>query len=334
MPNNVYIGSRYVPKFDGAWSSIKTYEPLTIVEYGNNSFTSKRPVPLNTPPTTGDDNDLYWALTGNYNGQISNLQNQINTNASNITALAGKVAIFDGNALNTNFSNRKIVFLGDSYNFSEGGWLSKLVARLSLDSANVYDYTVSGHGFNNGQWLGDITSFVNGHSDIVNDITDIIIIGGVNDSTESALSSLNSQIDAFVGYVATNLPNAFISVAFVGSAKQQSSVLADRTYPRRMKALAIYSQKLNKKNCRLLAGTFNALCQYTLFVSDGLHPNSYGNDRIVDSVAQALLSGKADMVVGDINANTSQLYGVDSGVINDFSYLNIDQWLVPTWKQP
>lgn len=90
MSNNVYIGSRYVPIFDGAWSSIKTYESLTIVEYGNNSFTSKRPVPLNIPPTTGDENDPYWALTGNYNGQISNLQRQINDNTSDITALMKK----------------------------------------------------------------------------------------------------------------------------------------------------------------------------------------------------------------------------------------------------
>ena len=73
MPNNVYIGSRYVPIFDGAWNNTKTYEPLTIVEYGNSSYTSKKSVPAGTLPT----NTSYWALTGNYNGQISNLQTQI-----------------------------------------------------------------------------------------------------------------------------------------------------------------------------------------------------------------------------------------------------------------
>ena len=73
MPNNVYVGSRYVPLFAGAWDNSVTYEPLTIVEYGNNSYTSKKPVLAGTLPTDTD----YWALTGNYNGQISNLQNQI-----------------------------------------------------------------------------------------------------------------------------------------------------------------------------------------------------------------------------------------------------------------
>lgn len=93
MPNNVYIGSRYVPIFKGAWNATLSYEALTIVEYGNNSFTSKRPVPLNTPPTTGDENDPYWVLTGNYNGQIANLQNQINVHTSEIAALANKLYV-------------------------------------------------------------------------------------------------------------------------------------------------------------------------------------------------------------------------------------------------
>lgn len=75
MPNNVYIGSRYVPIFDGIWNNTKSYEALTIVEYGNNTYTSKKPVPVGTLPT----NTSYWALTGNYNGQISNLQSQVDT---------------------------------------------------------------------------------------------------------------------------------------------------------------------------------------------------------------------------------------------------------------
>lgn len=73
MVNNVYIGMRYVPLFDGAWDNAKSYEALTIVEYGNNTYTSKRPVPVGTLPT----DTTYWALTGNYNGQIANLQTEI-----------------------------------------------------------------------------------------------------------------------------------------------------------------------------------------------------------------------------------------------------------------
>lgn len=337
-----YIGARYVPRFMGTYDPTQIYEALDVVDNGlGTSYISRIPTPANTPLT----NTTYWKVYGASSGAIINLQNQIDDmkdgtvpgslqaqiddNTSDITALSNKVAVFDDNALNTNFSNRKIVFLGDSYNYTDGGWISKLIARLSLNSANVYDYTVTGHGFNNGQWLNDLTNFVTDHNNIVNDITDIIIIGGVNDSTVSALSALRSQINAFVAYAAVNLPNAFISVAFVGSATQQSTVMADRTYSRRMQALSLYKECLNKKNCRLLAGTFNALCQYTLFDADGLHPNQYGNDKIVESVAQALLSGKADVILGDSNADTTYLFNVESGVVNDFSFLNVGQWLLP-----
>ena len=90
MPNNVYIGARYVPKLDGDWSASKNYEPLTVVSYNNSSYTSKRDVPAGTLPT--DQN--YWMLTGNYNGQISHLQNEINQLQVDVKSLLGSLVIF------------------------------------------------------------------------------------------------------------------------------------------------------------------------------------------------------------------------------------------------
>lgn len=85
MANNVYIGERYVPIFVGDWDSTMSYEPLMIVQYGNNTYTSKRPVPVGTLPTDTD----YWALTGNYNGQIISLQNQIDTLDAGVNPIKG-----------------------------------------------------------------------------------------------------------------------------------------------------------------------------------------------------------------------------------------------------
>ena len=69
-----YIGARYVPKFyensDGTeeWRAGVEYEPLTIVTYNGNSYTSKKPVPSNIGNPS--DNPSYWAATGNYNQQV------------------------------------------------------------------------------------------------------------------------------------------------------------------------------------------------------------------------------------------------------------------------
>ena len=102
--NNVYIGARYMPKFDGDWSAIKSYEALTIVNYGNNSYTSKRPVPVGVAPTYTD----YWALTGNYNGQISHLQDEINDIQEQIDEIVSHSYEKDF------FRNKNIMIIGDS----------------------------------------------------------------------------------------------------------------------------------------------------------------------------------------------------------------------------
>ncbi len=63
-----YIGARYVPIFADPieWSNTKTYEPLTIVTYQGNSYTSRCYVPKDIDI----ENEYYWAITGNYNAQV------------------------------------------------------------------------------------------------------------------------------------------------------------------------------------------------------------------------------------------------------------------------
>ena len=67
-----YIGARYVPIFGRRgeesiiWDNSKPYEPLTIVLYQGNSFTSRQYVPEGVSIT----NEEFWAETGNYNAQI------------------------------------------------------------------------------------------------------------------------------------------------------------------------------------------------------------------------------------------------------------------------
>ena len=79
MSTRQYIGARYVPKFfknpngGSEWIKETTYEALTIVTHLGNSYTSKKPVPLNTDITNTD----YWALTGNYNAQVEEYRKEV-----------------------------------------------------------------------------------------------------------------------------------------------------------------------------------------------------------------------------------------------------------------
>lgn len=74
-----YIGARYVPIFGRKeetsiqWDNSAPYEPLTIVLYQGNSYTSRQYVP------TGVDilNEEFWALTGNYNAQVEAYRREV-----------------------------------------------------------------------------------------------------------------------------------------------------------------------------------------------------------------------------------------------------------------
>lgn len=86
-----YIGARYVPQFylnsDGTpeWRPGVAFEPLTIVTWNNNSYTSRKPVPAEIGEPSV--NPEYWAQTGVYNAQIVQLQNDVTTLQSGMSAV-------------------------------------------------------------------------------------------------------------------------------------------------------------------------------------------------------------------------------------------------------
>ena len=70
-----YIGARYMPMFadPAEWDNSRAYEPLTIVLYKGNSYTSKQSVPIGA----SIDDTVYWAETGNYNAQVEQYRNEV-----------------------------------------------------------------------------------------------------------------------------------------------------------------------------------------------------------------------------------------------------------------
>lgn len=70
-----YVGARYVPVFADPleWSGAQGYEPLTIVIYQGNSYTSVQSVPAGIDIA----NTGYWAQTGNYNAQIEAYRQEV-----------------------------------------------------------------------------------------------------------------------------------------------------------------------------------------------------------------------------------------------------------------
>lgn len=80
-----YIGARYVPILMGEWDNTRTYEPLSIVMYQGNSYTSRQFVPVGTAITNND----FWAATGNYNAQVEAYRQEVQNFDGRIDALEG-----------------------------------------------------------------------------------------------------------------------------------------------------------------------------------------------------------------------------------------------------
>ena len=129
-----YVGARYVPKFfdDGngsnewAGSSIP-YEFLTIVTHLNNSYTSKKSVPVGV-----DISDTsYWVLTGDYNSAI----NDCLTAANKCLEIAETITenILYLNALPESLS---------AYNIEPGEDIKDKLAALFVELGNTDTYVL------------------------------------------------------------------------------------------------------------------------------------------------------------------------------------------------
>ena len=287
MANNVYIGMRYVPIYMGSWDSSLSYEALCIVDYGNNTYTSKKPVPAGTLPT--DTN--YWALTGNYNGAILNLQNRMTAAEGDITALDSEVDKLG----NLNMLAGHILFIGDSYiktlnpSWADhmGAWMGK---TLNVD---YFISAYSGTGFAAFADGKNYTSLVN--SAVVADddkITCVIAQGGANDIYTGNRSQIEANIGLFVEAVRTRFKNASVVIG-------DNEGWIDSTYDAfaRDELYQHYQQGATKNGAYFIGATGTGLKLYpaSALQSDLKHPSAAG---MIDIALQSMVA-----ILGGTNPN-------------------------------
>lgn len=216
-----YVGARYVPVFADPleWSDQREYEPLTIVAYQGNSYTSMQSVPVGVDI----DNTAYWAQTGNYNAQIEAYRREVLAYDGRITANANAIAaetqaresevaeamadiaaetqarINGDNALALridslskqtpvqNENGRNAVFIGDSFMAPTTSYPQKLAYfTAQLMGWTMYNYAYGGSG-----WVDEAGAAMNFYHQIqkaaqqisipVADVDYIVIGGGFND---------------------------------------------------------------------------------------------------------------------------------------------------------
>lgn len=135
MALNQYIGARYVPLIKGEWNSTVNYEPLTVVTYQGNSYTSICYVPTGVVPT----DTSFWAMTGNYNAQVEFYRQEVaeytrlfrTINFENVSSMK------QANLKNGDFANT-----GGYYKVNDGG--NALYSISNTEPSGYYEQLENG----------------------------------------------------------------------------------------------------------------------------------------------------------------------------------------------
>ena len=140
MGTRQYVGARYVPAFADPiqWDKQRIYEPLTMVTYLNNTYTSKKPVPQGVEI----NNEEYWALTGNYNAQVEQYRQEVESLKENVDTLSAEYNAIKYNSIKINgaIGDGKLHPLSEKYsNLSEAQKDYPFVTTLdqSIDWASI-----------------------------------------------------------------------------------------------------------------------------------------------------------------------------------------------------
>lgn len=275
--NRQYVGARYVPQFfnnpDGSWDWAQgfQYEPLTIVKYGENTYTSKMLVPI----TVGSPNlnSEYWANTGNYNGFISELNNRITIveNEINIAQMKG----------------RYFLFIGDDYGTVENNWVDNVALALGLNPSQYQNMCTVGAGFKakiNKNYLDELQSFTGNK----NKVTDIIICGGINDAIYPQYNALAQDISNVEAYISNNFPIAKVSIGYIS---EYASIENENIYrTTRINALNQYLKASNK--WRIIPNIqYFMHITYNNFQEDNLLPTPTASLSLSKYIASFILGG-------------------------------------------
>lgn len=312
MATRQYIGARYVPKFyensDGtaAWRSGVIYEPLTIVTYNGNSYTSKKVVPA----TIGDpsSNPAYWVATGVFNEQLESVRQELEETEARVDETFRTTLRTIG--------SRRFVIIGDSY--AEGytpdgnvtGWPAVMVSRLGLNTDQYEILYKGGAGFSvayQGKSFGDLLN----DSSISNPdtVTDVIVEGGANEYAQP-WAVVEPAIASFISNAKTKYPNAKIWIGHCGWKRDGQAIYQlSQSVHRYLWASEMYG-------AAYINNVHFALHEYfAVFASDGFHANQVGQNLIAHITTDVILGGSG-AIYGEYKtpAFTPAIEGANSNV--------------------
>ena len=302
-----YVGARYVPVFANPleWSDTREYEPLTIVTYQGNSYTSMQYVP--TSISIADT--AYWALTGNFNAQVEAYRaevrafdDRINANAATINANA---AAIKANAAaiaqeKTDRTTNVMLAFGDSYGvdtISQGPVWCEITAN-KLQATELHNYCVGGATFNTTKEKNFFVQVDKAISEIKNPeyVKYVGIVGGTNDGS----NSITDAIVSLVAKINSAFPNAVIGIGLNAS---KQDILS---YGAKQKRIAALNLNGNFDTPVFIDSVVYTQLANNCMMDDNIHPTTKGSNRI-GTLMTCVLKGAIGSVVATNEAVNPQI---------------------------
>lgn len=215
------------------------------------------------------------------------LNDAVSTNTSNINTLHNQVLSLENDV--SLMTDKKFVLIGDSYleGYTPDGtvnsWGYYFKQYLGLNNSQVTTSYQGGASFAGSNPFSTLVS--NLQTD--EDVTDVIVGGGYNDRTFNRTQILTGMT-TFKNACNQRFPNAKIYVAMIGWTSA-----SDQLY--NLYATANnYQNDASKIGMGFMSGTQYSLHDYfSMFSSDGIHPNQTGQETIAKNLVNAYLNGNA-----------------------------------------
>lgn len=325
-----YIGARYVPVFanPAEWDSTRGYEPLTIVLYQGNSYTSTQYVP------TGIDinNTQFWLNTGNYNAQVEAYRQEVLAFDGRITAIEDELA-----------EQSHLIVLGDSWGNPNtswySGWVEKLGNLLNCIPHNYCNGGASISSISTNPSLSIYQQAQTAYSECKDlKVKYVIVVGGTNDFTIAGFTGQMyvEGLTRLYGYLNTYFPDAFIRhyqnlclMRDGSSAQTQNSV-------RFKNFMGSYRTVQNGVNYYGYLSYDLLLASYipNFFGEDNLHPASNFGGYIANMIYQSLMGNFSSAGSGGVQGNMQYRQGgkmdinligqaISTGAYGEFSPVSI-----------
>lgn len=217
--------------------------------------------------------------------------------------------------------NGKTICIGDSY--GEGynpdgnvtGWPALVKTYLGLTDDNFFSNSLGGAGFINGTTFATLLNQTSNHFKN-EEVTNVIVCGGFNDINKTETDLINAIFN-FKKQANDLYPNAQIFVGFIGSSTKMDT-RGGLISPR-----AAYSSGCEYNGITYLSGCENALHATAMFGSDGIHPNTWGEESIAKAISNAILNGYASVIHAGVKiTNVSFKNGFTGSTIIETSQYN------------